>query len=178
MKIYLTAGHNHFDPGADAVDREHEADLTIEARNGIAQYIPKEQLFVDPDEWQLHQLFLYLIQIVQPGDRVCDIHFNASDNAKATGVEVIVADNAWPKTIAKAEQLALCISTILRIPNRGVKKESETPHKKLAMMRYRGMCLLIEICFITNTDDWVSYQTHKEILWPEIAKILTATQTA
>jgi N-acetylmuramoyl-L-alanine amidase len=75
-------------------------------------------------------------------------HCNASASQKATGTETLYADDPeWARTVQVAALEALGLR------DRGIKHESTTRHGRLAILRMKGKCALLELAFITNPDD-------------------------
>lgn len=176
--IYLSAGHHFKAPKADpgAVGSGYkEADLTRELRGLVAAYLTRlgASYILDKDSENLDD---YLKRI-KPGSGsvVCELHFNASANARSTGGEVIHKDGADANARALAGSIALHISETLGIKNRGAKPETVSPHKRLAVLHtVAGISVLPEICFITNAKDIASYQLNKDFLAERIALALKA----
>src|SRR5690606_11290908 len=93
-------------------------------------------------------------------DVVIEPHFNAF-NGKATGVEVLVADNANDRSKAMAKELVDGYASIMGIANRGVKTESQSARGRLGLMRKKGAVALVEICFIDNSNDMKAYDSNR-----------------
>lgn len=183
MAIYLSAGH-HFaqpkgDPGAVATHggkTYREADLVKELRDLTLPHLKAAgaQVITDKDHETLGQ---YLARI-QPGSGsvVCELHFNASDNAKATGVEVVVADDANAREIALGEKIAAMINRhtgLVRRGKNGVIREGQTARRRLALMREpAGIVVLVEVAFISNANDVAAYQRHKAAIARDLAALL------
>jgi N-acetylmuramoyl-L-alanine amidase len=88
--VFVTAGHHNADPGA-VQNGAKEADLTKELRDLICE---GTNFFKDSDAWNLNRTILWLNSNKRNIDINADIHFNSVANRQATGVEVIVANNA------------------------------------------------------------------------------------
>lgn len=168
MAIYLSAGHYDKDPGATA-NGYVERDLATELRDLIVPKLGGYRVITDKDSESLSQ---YLKRI-KPGEAsvVVEIHFNAA-TPKATGAEVLVADNHNKISWDLAGDLSTGIASSLCIPNRGVKTESDSHRGRLAFVRQPGACALIEVCFITNPSDMGKYEQYKEELVDRIAGVL------
>ncbi len=159
--IFLSAGHHNADPGAVA-NGIKESDLTKELRALIAVYLKSKNhgVILDLDSETNSQ---YQSRI-KPGDGsvLCDLHFNASPKASATGTEVIVANNANGIELKLAAELAAGTAKILGITNRGVKTESQSARGKIGILNLKaGIDCLIEVCFISNPSDVEKYQAKK-----------------
>lgn len=173
-RIWLSAGHGGSDPGAGG-SGYREADLAIELRDLVRGQMPSDaDVWTDPNSWATKQTAPYIQGRSKAGEIVCDIHFNAY-NGVAQGVEVIVPDSPTAFEIKLAEKLAAGISESIKSPlrgTRGVKTESQTPHKRLAMMRPPGENVLIEVCFIDNAAEMARYQSSKLLVARKIADAL------
>lgn len=176
MSSFISAGHHRNsanpDPGAQGVLKVNEGDLTIELRDLVVPAAKKlgMTIIVDQDNETLSQ---YLTRI-KPGSGsvVVEFHFNASDNASATGAEVIVGDGATLDSRKFAKELADVTATTLGIKNRGVITESQSARGRLGLMREAGIVALVEVCFITNVKDYNAYQANKYTLAQKYAQII------
>ncbi|RYU93584.1 N-acetylmuramoyl-L-alanine amidase [Emticicia agri] len=170
--LFLTAGHHKKDAGATYNGRK-EADETVRLRNAIARLLTDKGLKVwtDADDWDLNRTINEITKRSKPDDIICDLHFNAGA-ATASGCEVFVADNANAAELNLATELVNTIASTLLIRNRGVKKEHDSQHKRLGMMRPAGRNVLIEICFLSNNYDRQQYDTFFGLLAEGIARVL------
>ena len=169
-KVYLIAGHNGKGTGAKGfIDEGAE---TICLRNAIAKEL-KELLIdvtIDDDFTPLTKVVQWLRSMVSKKDICIDIHFNASSNQQANGSEIFVPDNATEDENALAFMLQNTILAVLETKNRGVKRESESLHGKLAMLSGFDCCnILIEVCFVTNKEDAEKYNSNFNQLARELA---------
>lgn len=168
--IFLSAGHHLKDPGAIA-NGVQENKLAIELRDKICRQLKDAGVEYETDRDD-ETLALYLARIKPTSSSLtCELHFNAA-TPTATGIEVIVAENASFDSRRLAEELCRTGSEILRIPNRGVKTEKQTHRGQLAIMRKPGKVALVEVCFITNKQDLMSYESNKHVLSAAWANIL------
>ena len=103
-------------------------------------------------------------------DFVIDIHFNAHTNPQARGAEAIVSDDATTLELRMASRLAHATADSLEIPLRGIKSESETPHRRLAMLHLTPQSIILEVCFCTSPEDVEQYRKHRELLAETLAK--------
>ena len=103
-------------------------------------------------------------------DFVIDLHFNAHENPQARGTETIVADDATELELRMASRLAHATADSLEIPLRGIKSESETPHRRLAMLHLTPQSIILEVCFCTSPEDVDAYRKHRELLAETLAK--------
>lgn len=161
-RIWLSAGHGGSDPGVVA-NGVKEADLAIELRDLVRGRIPSSiEVWTDPNAWATATTAPYVGGKSKAGDIVCDLHFNAY-NGTAHGVEVIVPESPTAFEIALGQKIAKgiaqSIGSVLR-GNAGVKTESESQHKRLAMMRPAGENILIEVCFLDNPSELARYRAN------------------
>ncbi|GEM67552.1 hypothetical protein SMI01S_11580 [Sphingobacterium mizutaii NBRC 14946 = DSM 11724] len=169
---YSSAGHHLKDSGAIGVNGRKENLETISFREMVNQGLKNQGKTVvqDNDNETLSQ---YLGRI-NPTDKdvVVEPHFNAF-NGKATGVEVLIADDANDRSKAMAKELVDGYSKIMGIANRGVKRESQSARGRLGLMRKKGAVALIEICFIDNSNDMAAYDRNKVNLACFTAQIIS-----
>jgi len=176
--VYLSAGHHSQaknikqDPGAVNKHNVKEGDLTIEFRNLIAGELDLlgVKYGIDSDE---ESLSIYLARIqTGTGSVVLEIHFDASDNATATGCTGLIEGEADRLDRAFAKELTDANASILGIKNRGVISETESHRGRLGLMREEGIICLQEICFISNDDDLRRYHLKKKELAKAFALII------
>lgn len=170
--IFLTAGHHRKDPGATYNGRKEAAE-TICLRNALTKLLTEKGVIVwnDADDWNLSRTIAEISKLSKPVDIITDLHFNAGAPS-ATGCEVFVADDADAHELVLAKSLASTIASVLLIRNRGVKKESNSQHKRLGIMRPIGRNVLIEVCFISNNYDMQQYDAFFGLLVEEMARVL------
>lgn len=159
--IYLTAGHYTRDSGAVG-NWFVEAKETIRVRNRVSELLRAKGLEVwnDNDNWNLQTVINEITKLSKPTEIICDIHFNAGPEL-ATGCECFVPDDAIKSELLLAADLCK-VAEILGIRNRGVKREKDSQHKRLGMMRPSGINVLLEFAFISNLNDMKSYDTNFE----------------
>lgn len=173
--IYLLAGHTasknspNYDPGAVS-NGVSEADLAKELRDLTFPKLNPSNVRVDDDRDSLKTV----IQKIHSTDKdiICDIHFNAA-TPQATGVEVIIPFRATQTEVDLAYKIATSFAAIMDIKNRGVKDETKTARGRLGIMQPKGINVLIEVCFISNTTDLKKYQDNKVKLAESLSQILT-----
>ena len=102
-------------------------------------------------------------------DIIIDIHFNAHTNPQARGTEAIVSDDATTMELRFASRLAHTTAEALEIPLRCIKSESQTPHRRLAMLHLTPQSIILEICFCTSPEDVKQYRQHREHLATTLA---------
>ena len=103
-------------------------------------------------------------------DIIIDIHFNAHPNPQARGTEAIVSDDATTMELRFASRLTHATADVLNIPLRSIKSESQTPHRRLAMLHLTPQSIILEICFCTSPEDVAQYRKHREQLAETLAK--------
>ena len=169
--IFLFAGHGGGDPGAIGVGGRKEFAETIKLRDAIVANIPFGQpLQIDSDRDRLVEV----LRKANTGEAsvVLDLHFNASSNPAATGVEVIVGDDAQPNDLALGKDILDAVVARTQLRSRGIKREGETPHKRLGVMREKGAVCLLEVCFITNPGDMKAYDATRDAIAKDLADVL------
>lgn len=171
-KLFLIAGHSNSDPGAVAenvVGRVKESDLTKEQRDMVYHYFRQHNVspvIFDDDKDSLSQVIQKVNNLIKPSDILIDFHFNAF-NKKASGSEVFPNKN-----MLIASELVTGISSIMGIPNRGVKIQSESSRGTLGILKGIGRRILIETCFMDNEDDFESYVKNKHLVNQYIAETI------
>ncbi|MFO0089988.1 MAG: N-acetylmuramoyl-L-alanine amidase [bacterium] len=173
--IFISAGHNNrglrIDPGAIG-NGFKEADLTVEIRDLVIAELKRLKIpyISDKDD---ERLGTYLERIkTGNGSVVLEFHFDASTNSSATGTTALIEAEADRLDRAFAKELSDATANILGIRNRGVKTEAESHRGRLALMREEGIICLLEVCFISNSQDVALYKANKEKLAMQIAQIL------
>ena len=106
-----------------------------------------------------------------------DLHFNAHSNPNARGTEAIVADDATELELRIASRLAHTTADSLEIPLRGIKSESQTPHRRLAMLHLTPQSIILEVCFCTSPEDVEAYRRHRRKIASTIAKTIAELVT-
>jgi len=183
--IYLTAGHTvvkgkgtgaHSQWGDEAVQAQR-----IQARVFEILRARGQRVLTDVPTDTLGTVVNWLVGRVEGDDIVCDIHFNAAASEQANGTEVIIPNKYTQAELKLASDMAAAIKQALGTNLRkgaliysGVKTESETPRKTLAVLRrpYKAKNILIEVCFLSNEQDMLSYFRNFEALCNNIADVL------
>lgn len=165
-KIYLTAGHRGGTTGAN-YNGIKEAEETIWLRNEIAERLKNKNIDVvlDNDKASLSEVIATINAECKPTDICIDLHFNAVANPSANGTEVFKPFNSSDLEIEVAEDLLYSTCMVLNTKNRGVKREGEGTHQRLAMLS-DIMCnsVLLEVCFISNIADATKYKEKRDEL--------------
>ena len=169
--IFLFAGHGGGDSGAVGVGGRKEYKEAIMLRDAILSNMPfGHPLHIDSDSDRLAEVLRKAN--TGEGSVVLDIHFNASANPAATGVEVLVGDDAQANDLALAKDILNAVVGRTQLKSRGIKREGETPRKRLGVMRENGAVCLLEVCFITNAGDMTVYDLAMKDIAKDIAAIL------
>lgn len=170
--IFLTAGHHNRDSGAVGNGYKENA-LTIELRDMIAERIkqlsPTTKVWKDDDNDTLSQVIAKINKIATPKDILLEVHFDAAISPKPSGGTALVADGAREKSQNLAKELVDLGSTILRIPNRGVRNEKKSARGKLGILHTAASSVLYEVGFISNPTDMANHQDWKHWLAEDFA---------
>lgn len=171
--IYVLAGHHNRDSGAVNKEGVKESVITKLFRDKVVSHLRSWGIpfIIDNDNETLAQV----TKRIKPGTGsvLCEFHLNASDRVDAKGTEVFVKDGPKPSEKALAADIAHAISTHCNIYNRGVKTESQSPRKKLAILHTEaGISVLVELCFITNKEDMRLFRLGMDSLAERIAELL------
>lgn len=181
-KIFISAGHSN-KPGRDRGASGNgfiEGNLTVELRNLIVSELKKlgVNAIVDKDDSILSETVNFFRNLTTNTCIVLDIHWNAGP-ATATGTETLIPSENTEFERRLAARLSQAVWNRLSIPMRGrhagiqgVKTEAESHHGRLGWMRLTGENVLMEVCFISNPNDMLSYQNNKVKLAEDIAKVL------
>jgi N-acetylmuramoyl-L-alanine amidase len=165
-KIYLCAGHRGGTSGAN-YNGIKEAEETIWLRNEIAARLKAKGIDVvlDNDNASLSEVIATINADCKPTDICVDLHFNAVANPSANGTEVFKPFNSSDIEIELSEDLLYATCMVLNTKNRGVKREGEGTHQRLAMLSdIRCNSVLLEVCFISNIADATKYKEKKDEL--------------
>lgn len=169
--ILLSAGHSNADPGAVGTwqgSRITEADIVLDLRNRIAAIIAVRGYDVRMDGKEDQNLPLAkAIELAQQVNVAVELHCNAFHLPTATGVEVLTGGNHQ----GLSDRLTRVISSVLDIPNRGVKAENSGQHSRLGFIS-RGDGIIVELLFITNQRDLTRYYDNVELLSNKMAEAL------
>jgi N-acetylmuramoyl-L-alanine amidase len=176
-KIFISAGHSNVvgkDEGAVGLNGIKEGDLTVDLRKLIVEelILLGQHTITDPDYFVTKDTVTIINVMLESRDIAVDIHFNAFSFPGARGTEVLVPFKASDVELQLAEILSENISAVLATTNRGVKTEAQSARGRLIFMTPKCENILIEVCFITNKYDLISYFAKEKILAKVIAKCL------
>lgn len=172
-KVFIDAGHmgRGMDPGSIAYNGTLESDMTLE----LSDLIDKElqALGVEVIRNRVDEANVTPGQTVRMANSIKDldyflsVHFNASINPKATGVETFYNLGTYDKD-GKLISKEICetMEETLGLPFR---RNEVTPYYN-RKVNTKGT--LIEGGFITNSTDFKAYQDNKEKLAKNIAKVI------
>jgi len=178
MNKFISAGHcndkksKNFDPGAPGVNNRWEADETVKLRDAVIfklKSLGYNDITQDMNSENRNKYFERIK--TNSTSVVVEFHFNAG-SATATGTESPVGVDADRLDRALANEFCIATSQILGIKNRGVKSEADTRHKRLTIMREKGIVTLVEVCFISNKNDMIAYDKNFKALVDKYAEII------
>ena len=177
-KIFISAGHSNKkgrDRGA-AGNGYIEGELAVSFRDKLVLNLKRlgANVTIDGNDTIFSDSINYFRKLVNEDAIVLDIHFNAA-GPTATGTETFIPGNFSIKERKLAEALSFDVHSILEIPLRakkGVRTELESHHKKLAWMSLKGENVLMEICFISNSEDMRKYIENEDELARKVAQTL------
>ena len=168
-KILISAGHSALDPGAVA-GSVTEAKLALELRDLIVKEMSDSGVTVLTDGRQGENLPLRDAISLIPGTALAvEIHFNAAGAAFAQGVESI----SLPEKKGISQKISASISSVLGSKLRGDSgwiDQSRSARGKLGFVEAGG--IIVEVCFITNTQELAQYKERKQKLAAVLAKTL------
>lgn len=175
--LFIISGHSNQDPGAVLVPRK-ESEETIIMKELLLHALtivrPKDlniEIWQDNNDDSLSTVISKVNKKAKEGDILLDIHFNAAGES-AKGTEVFIKTTASTKTKIIANRIVELTSKMLSTPNRGIKLETQTRHKRLGILHSKAHSILWEVEFITNKDFMSQYDILKERLSLGIANIL------
>lgn len=176
--ICLTAGHaNTIKPDSGAIGKTKdgkvikEADMAMLLRNTVLYYLQQDkEIITRTDGYNNINLPLSsALKLIDGSDFSCELHFNASENKTANGVECIVS----PKDMVIGQRLAKAVTDVtgwkLR-GNKGVIREEDSARGRLAFVK-EGSCIL-EVAFISNPDEMEVFNQKYWLIAKSIADVL------
>ena len=173
MTAFASGGHDLRNVGAEANGYHEEKEMIIFRNKVIEKYkqlYPTSKIVSDTDYEKLAD---YLKRIkTGEGSVVVEFHMDFFSNSKISGISAWVGDDADKLDKQFAAEFCSIGASTLGIPNRGVHPESESFHKKLGLMREKGIVCLVEIVPISNKEDIEKFHTHIDALAFEFCKII------
>lgn len=166
--ILISAGHSALDPGAVS-GSQTEAKLALELRDLIAKELISPDLRILTDGKTGQNLPLKdAMGLIAKTDLAIEIHFNAAASLFAGGVESI----SLAKLKSASQKISASISAVLGTRLRGDSgwiDQSKSARGKLGFVEAGG--IIIEVCFITNTEELAVYQKQKQRLAEVLASL-------
>ena len=172
MKTFtVTAGHGGGDPGAVAKTGETEAAQMTELRDIVADKLRASGHKVRTDGGRLQNLpLVHALTLIPGADAAIELHMNAAASSGAKGVEVV----SLPEQKELARTIARRIAHVLEIPVRGAGgwiDQSQTHRGRIGFVRMGG--LVVEVCFISNPEEFAKYTARKWLVASAICAALT-----
>jgi N-acetylmuramoyl-L-alanine amidase len=169
--VFISAGHGGGDSGAVAANGLTEASLALALRDVVATElltlgVPVVEDGRDNINLPLRDALTLMRDI--DGPKV-EFHWNAAANKKATGIEAL----CHPQNKELAKALCMAISTVTQLPLRGDfgwRPANAGQHHRLAFCEAGGV--ILEVCFISNVKDLVTYQSKRAGVAVAIAQVL------
>lgn len=170
MAAFVSAGHHLKDSGALGSGTQENLEA-ISFRDMVVSICRAKgmRVITDSDNETLPQ-YLSRIQTGE-GSVVVEFHFDAFDG-KVSGSTVLVGQDADANDKAFGAEIAHACSSIIGIPNRGVRSEAQSHRGRLGLMREKGIVCLVELCFIDNPSDMQKYNAVKIQLANRVADIM------
>lgn len=167
--LLISAGHSSTDSGA-VFGGYKESELALDLRDLIAaNFHLSEPLTLLTDGAKGENLPLKdSIALAKKANLAVEIHFNAAASTSAKGVEVI----SLPSKKVASQKIAAAISAVLGCKLRGDSgwiDQSKSARGKLGFVEAGG--IIIEVCFITNTEELAVYQKQKQSLAEVLASL-------
>ena len=159
---YPSAGHHDRDPGAVANGFTEMKEMDRFRNKLIKRLEQKGHKYITDQNHETNSQYQSRIKPVK-GDVLLDMHLDAA-GPNATGCGVFVHNNASAETLIAAQELVDNCSKAMGIPNRGVRKESQTARGKIGILAKGGITVLIEFCFITNLGDMKAFHDNEDCL--------------
>jgi N-acetylmuramoyl-L-alanine amidase len=156
--ICICAGHDSNRPGVAVGTYKEEVMATL-LRDRIYNSLVAQGVAVIRDGQDGQNLPLRdAIRLANKADLAIDLHFNASANATATGIEAL----CHPAHKKIAQELCESLNRTMGLRLRGEKgwKPADSGHhSKLGFCEAGG--IVLEVCFLTNDLDRKAYLTNK-----------------
>ena len=169
--VAVTAGHSNTDPGA-VRGSVKEAEFVTKFRNAVELYLLRAGLTVKTDgSGGINLPLTNAIQIIRGSTTAIEFHLNASENAKANGVETI----ALPKDKALAQALSKAVAGVtggvLR-GNAGWIDQSQSARGKLGFVTNGG--LIVELGFLSNLQEFAVLEAKYWLVAKAVADVIIA----
>lgn len=167
MKIHISAGHTLSGKGTGAVGFINESQENRVLGKYITQYL--KDMDHEVDYYEVNNSSDYINEQVKKAneknyDIVVQIHFNASNNESANGVEVLYRSS---KGKVYAQRVQNKLKTVFK--DRGIKHDVNDLKRNLGWLRLtKSPAILIETCFVSSKSDTDKYISDKK----NIAKLI------
>jgi N-acetylmuramoyl-L-alanine amidase len=159
-QILVAAGHSTvppIDPGAVG-SGYIEAQEALKLRDAVVKILLARGLSVVTDGSDgVNDPLKKAIQLAKQSMFAVEFHFNAGPPS-ATGIEVLAPAVKAAKARVLAQSIADATGLALRGGDGGYKSESSGQHKRLGFCKAGG--LIVEICFISNSNDMNAYNSN------------------
>ena len=163
--IVINAGHDDHDPG-NVMGVNTESAETKKIRDELVDILKTMTTFevhVVPDSLSLAKSIDWANKKVpsRTDGLLIDIHLNAAAMKTARGTEAFyAAGNIGDNDNEIAETIVNAVAEEMKLPNRGAKPDTDTFVGSLGWLRQtKGESTLIEVCFMTNPEDWAELQS-------------------
>ena len=160
-KLYLEAGHadvTGLDPGAVTKDANGvqitEGHITFPFMEAVATAYESLGGIVVRDQKQdaLVQTLKRFKNLIGTKDVVVSFHLDAASTPTAHGHTLIIPEKANSQEILLAQAISRVL-TEAGSTARQMLVPSQTPHKRLGWLEQPGICILVELGFLTNDTD-------------------------
>lgn len=176
-KLYLEAGHADvigLDPGAVTKDTNGvqitEGHITFQFEEAVANAYESlgGTVVRDIKSNALVQTLKKLKNLIGIKDAVVSFHLDAASDPHAHGHALIIPEKANTQEILLAQAISR-ILTEAGSTARQMLVPSQTPHKRLGWLEQPGICILVELGFLTNEADRLRVTTLMTSLAGQIA---------
>ena len=182
MKLFIIAGHNDKQPGAQAWNGLYEHYYTVQAQQLLTlkhQVVQMQgSVIQDASYLSLSKVIEYINMNAKQGDYGIDIHFN-NNNPTAGGTEGFVSRHTTKKNKKIATEIITQGAMIMQMPVRRylstrAYKYPEDINRTLGILKYTKIPIfLYEVCFLTQRD-MQKYLPVKAEVWKMVAEVYKA----
>ena len=175
--ITVTSGHSNtgkIDSGAVTTvggKLVKEADLAVKLRNAILHYLQQDKDIITRCDGynQVNLPLSEALKLIDGSDAAVEIHFNASNNKTANGVECI----ALPKDKVLAQKLSAAVSKVTGSRLRGVGgfiTQEDSARGKLGYINAGG--LILEVSFLSNDSELKVFEEKYWLIGKAVAQVI------
>lgn len=167
MKFCICAGHSNSDPGA--VSSYKESELVTELRNIVALKLRDRghEVLTDGSGSDNKPLSTAISLVKAEKATAVELHFNASANSFAKGVETISLSKDKITSQRISQNIASVLGTSTR-GDKGWKTQEESARGKLGFVQAGGM--IVEVCFLSNPTELQKYLATKWLVAEAIVR--------